>query len=222
MEVPNKISLNELLPEQLGVSASPIDAAKESEDSAPQKVPKRSRPTVTEKQSSGSKKPCSSSSKTRLNHSTPIEVTASTGLSTTSIPPLLERSRQHPTSMAPSHKDSNLNFDRLDFGFQAPGQIVSGSSPGNFNLPMQRLLEASYMSNMPQTFVPFNSATPDTASVVFESGGLDIYQGTGNHDNMRALGHDSAAADLSSALLAAMDPDHINNIVNPASFFPQT
>lgn len=127
----------------------------------------------------------------------------------------------HPLPMAMAmaqHPKDNMscNFDKLDFVGEFPATVSS------FNLPTQRLPETScYASTIPQTFVPFDCSNPETIGVAFDSSGLELYHGVGNHDNTRGYSHNSTN-DLSSALLAAMDPDHLSNLVHPAPFFSHT
>lgn len=160
-----------------------------------------------------------------------------TTASTSLPPPLLHTMpSQHPLPMhdfslqpqlaqsfpmtAPPHSKNNLtsNFDRLDFIGGFP-QSTHSPAMQAYNFQQQRITDtSSYMSSMPQNFVPFScNSSLDTTSIGFESSGLDIYQGLGSHDNTKEYGHDGTI-DLSSALLAAMDPDHLNTLVHPSYY----
>jgi hypothetical protein len=141
---------------------------------------------------------------------------------------LIDRSDSN-TAIQHCSKDNSFNIDRIDFSneFRVPSHTNCTSSMRTFTQPQRLTDTCVYNPSVQQPFVPFNCSSQSASDMDYEAGGLELdsLPTDGSHGNMignRTFPHDTPN-ELSSALLAAMDPDHLSAMVeNAVTFFPQT
>lgn len=119
----------------------------------------------------------------------------------------------------------HCSIDKLDFTheYRNPSHEASVSSVRTLGHP-PRLIEAGhYASSIHHPFVPFNCTSHAASGMEYEGGGLELetLPSVSNHSNIisnRSFAQETPN-ELSSALLAAMDPDNLSGMVDNTSAF---
>lgn len=113
----------------------------------------------------------------------------------------------------------HCSMDKVDFTheFRNPNHETSTSSVRALGHPPRLIDTCVYTSSVHQPFVPFNCSSQGAPGMEYEGGGLDLetLPSDGSHGNIlvnRAFVQETPN-ELSSALLAAMDPDNLSAMV---------